>query len=105
MVLSRETWRSRGLNARKLLEHMEKYLAEKAADSESEALKSLIPGFIVQPRYKSRVEFKAPLEMRVVTLWGKARLGIWWWGRQLEGAAPAPNRKPQRNTWIVRKGD
>jgi len=81
MVLNKETWVEKGLSAKMIQAHMEKYLAEKAADSESEALKSLIPGFIAQPRYKSRVEFKAPLEMRIVTLWGKARLGIWWWGR------------------------
>jgi hypothetical protein len=84
---------------------MKKYLEERAADSESEALKSLIPGFIVQPRYKSCVEFKAPLEMRVVTLWGKARLGIWWWGRKVVGTTPAKGQKPQRTAWLVRKSN
>lgn len=74
---SKEHWEQKQYNAEKLLQHMEKYLAEKPDGSESEALKSLIPGFIVQPCYKSCLEFKAPLEMRVVTLWGKARLGIW----------------------------
>jgi len=41
--------------------------------------------------------------MRVVTIWGKARLGIWWWGRRVAGQAPASGMTPQRTAWIVRK--
>jgi hypothetical protein len=102
-LFTKQTWLDKGFNNEKLTEHMEKYLAERAADTESEALKSLIPGFIVQPRYKSCVEFEGPLEMRVVTLWGKARIGIWWWGRQVPGRAPTEGKKPQRTAWVVRK--
>lgn len=96
LILSKDRWHKDGWSASKLIEHMETYLASRAADCESEALKSLIPGFIVQPRYRSSVAFSFPLELRVVTLWGKARVGIWWWGR--EGAEP----KGSRTSWLVR---
>jgi len=97
LVLSPEVWHAQGFGVDKLVTHMETYLEETAAESESEALRSLVPGFIVQPRYRSCVDFGHPLEVRVVTLWGKARLGVWWWGR-----ANDPG-KPQRTTWIVRR--
>merc|ERR1719386_486069 len=77
---------------------MERYMEERPAENESEALKSLTPGFIVQPRYRSSVGFSSPLELRVITLWGKARLGVWWWGRNTKAG-----EAPHRNTWIVRK--
>lgn len=32
----------------------------------------------------------------MVTIWGKARVGIWWWGRSSEP-------KGRRSTWLVRK--
>jgi len=105
LLFSKRSWLAKGYSAEKLVEHIDKYLAEKAAVQESEALQSLIPGFIVQPRYRSCVEFTAPLEMRIVTLWGKARVGIWWWGRQVVGATPVPNQKPQRTAWLFRKND
>lgn len=95
LVLSKKRWDKEGLTAVKLVKHMENFLGKKAADCESEALKSLMPGFIVQPRYQSPVAFSFPLEMRVVTVWGKARLGVWWWGRQSEP-------KGRRTTWMVR---
>jgi len=97
LVLSKEKWERDGYTAAKLVEHMQKYLAMKADDSESEALKSLVPGFVVQPRYRSVVDFGLPLEMRVVTLWGKARLGVWWWGRK------GTDKKGSRTAWLVRK--
>jgi len=58
----------------------------------------LKPGFIVQPKYQSSVGFKTPLELRVVVLWGKARLALLWWGR-----GTAPGEFPQRNAWLVRR--
>jgi len=97
LILSKDKWQNEGYNAAKLTEHMSKFLAMKADDSESEALKSLVPGFVVQPRYRSSVDFGLPLEMRVITLWGKARIGIWWWGRE------KGDSKGQRTTWLVRK--
>merc|ERR1719410_1593356 len=97
-MLSREKWMEVGGNAQELGKHMEKYLATRPHESESEALKSLIPGFIVQPKYRSSIGFKAPLEMKIVTLWGKARLGIWWWGKKEQGA-----RKPKRSVFLVRR--
>jgi hypothetical protein len=100
---SKEGWLKDGCRADRLLGHMEKYLAEQASDKESEALKSVIPGFIVQPRYRSCVEFKCPLEMRVVTLWGKAHIGVWWWGRRDANPDPESKKKPQRTTWLVRR--
>lgn len=95
LVLSKQRWEKEAFTATKLVKHMEQFLTKKAADCESEALKSLMPGFIVQPRYRSPVAFSFPLEMRVVTVWGKARLGVWWWGRQSEP-------KGRRTTWMVR---
>lgn len=97
LILSAEAWRAHNYGVEKLVTHMQTYLKECAADSESEALRSLVPGFMVQPRYRSCVDFGHPLEMRVVTLWGRARLGVWWWGR------PGSTGKPQRTTWFVRR--
>merc|ERR1719291_1467146 len=37
--------------------------------------------------------------MRVVTLWGKARVGVWWWGRSADASAG----KPHRTAWLVRR--
>ncbi|CAE7348593.1 unnamed protein product [Symbiodinium pilosum] len=95
VIMSKAKWDKEQWSAQKLIEHMETYLEKKAADSESEALKSLIPGFIIQPRYRSSVGFNFPLELRVVTIWGKARVGIWWWGR-------VADPKGRRTTWLVR---
>eukprot|EP00747_Dinoflagellata_sp_TGD_P052950 gnl/TRDRNA2_/TRDRNA2_148191_c1_seq1.p1 gnl/TRDRNA2_/TRDRNA2_148191_c1~~gnl/TRDRNA2_/TRDRNA2_148191_c1_seq1.p1 ORF type:complete len:597 (+),score=84.88 gnl/TRDRNA2_/TRDRNA2_148191_c1_seq1:71-1792(+) len=78
--------------------HMRQFLNIPAAVHESAALRSLRPGFIAQPKYRSVVGFKTPLECRVVVLWGKARLGLWWWGRGVQA-----NEFPQRNTWFVRR--
>jgi len=96
VIFDKDRWDNEegGWNQERLFVHMQKYLAQRA-DTESEALKSVIPGFIVQPRYRSVLDFKTPLEVRVVTLWGKTRMGIWWWGRG--------TREEKRNTWIVRR--
>merc|ERR1719456_1040992 len=56
--------------------HLRTFMNTKAKEFESQALQSLIPGFIVQPKYKSSIGFHAPLELRIVTLWGKARMGV-----------------------------
>jgi len=45
------------------------------------------------------VGFKAPLELKVCALWGKARTGVWWWGTRAVG----PAQVPHRNLWLVRK--
>jgi hypothetical protein len=81
-----------------LTQHMQEFMAVQAAAHESLALQSLRPGFIAQPRYKANVHFKLPLELRVVALWGRVRMGIWWWGR-----AAANCDHPHRNVWIVRQ--
>lgn len=81
-----------------LYSHIQQFMAQKAGQHESVALRSLKPGFIVQPKYQSSVCFKTPLELRVVVLWGKARLALWWWGR-----GTAPGEIPQRNAWLVRR--
>ncbi|CAK8988430.1 Uncharacterized protein SCF082_LOCUS1390 [Durusdinium trenchii] len=96
IFMCKTKWEKESWDAQKLTEHMRTYLQKKASDSESEALKSLVPGFVVQPRYRSAVNFNFPLELRVVTVWGKARVGIWWWGRPAEP-------KGRRSTWLVRK--
>merc|ERR1719240_2280380 len=101
--MDKDRWDREAYSAPKLVEHMRQFLAMQADSSESEALKSLVPGFIVQPRYQSAVEFGLPLEMRVVTLWGKARIGIWWWGRRSANPDPESKEKPQRTTWLVRR--
>eukprot|EP00811_Abedinium_folium_P022707 NODE_3213_length_2074_cov_6.702619.p1 GENE.NODE_3213_length_2074_cov_6.702619~~NODE_3213_length_2074_cov_6.702619.p1 ORF type:complete len:606 (+),score=129.58 NODE_3213_length_2074_cov_6.702619:78-1895(+) len=82
-----------------LLQHMKQFLLQHAAPHESLALQSLTPGFVVQPRYQSVVGFKTPLELRVIALWGRARVGVWWWGRSAEAVGEAPNR----NLWLVRR--
>lgn len=96
VIFDRDRWLNEdgGWSKQRLYEHMKKYLAQQADDGESEALKSLIPGIIVQPRYRSVLDFRTPLEIRVVTLWGKTRLGIWWWGRGV--------KEERRNTWLIR---
>jgi len=78
--------------------HIQQLMAQKAGEHESAALKSLKPGFIAQPKYKSSVGFKSPLELRVVVLWGKARVAVWWWGRQ-----QTETECPRRNSWFVRR--
>jgi len=79
-----------------LCDHIHKHMHMHAGSHESLALQSLKPGFIMQPKYQSVVDFKTPLELRVVALWGKVRLGLWWWGRQ-------ETDTPHRNTWVVRR--
>jgi len=81
-----------------LTEHVRNHMQQRAGAHESLALQSLKPGFIVQPRYQSVVNFETPLELRIVALWGKVRLGLWWWGRQ-----KALGESPHRNAWIVRR--
>lgn len=104
LILDKASWDALGMNAEKLYDHMQTHLDMQADDCESEALKALVPGFTVQPRYRSLVDFVQPLELRVVTLWGKARVGIWWWGRP---AAPNTTESsfsfPQRTAWISRR--
>lgn len=78
--------------------HVQRFLLEKAAINESAALRSLRPGFLGQPQYESVVGFKSPLELRVVVLWGKARLAVWWWGRPGDQSTTFS----QRNSWLVR---
>jgi hypothetical protein len=102
-ILSKDKWEERGWNATKLYDHMTSFLQKQAADCESEALQSVTPGFIVQPRYRSCVEVELPLAMRVVTLGGNARIGLWWWGRRDAKNDPASKKKPQRTTWLVRR--
>lgn len=89
----------KGFTPAKLADHMEKCMGERAAENESAALRTLTPGIVVQPRYQSSVGFRAPLELRVTTVWGKARVGTWWWGRN----AYSKDEAPHRNVWIVRR--
>ena len=72
---------------------LRQHMSKKASKMESEALQSLMPGYIAQPKYQSVVGFKAPLELRVLSLWGRVRMGTWWWG----------SNAPQRNLWICRR--
>jgi hypothetical protein len=97
LVLTTETWESCEFSADALVDHMETYLREKAADNESAALQSVMPGFVIQPRYTSCVAYDVPIEVRVVTLWGKTRAGIWWWAPK---SADSTSRW-ERNAWIV----
>eukprot|EP00927_Polykrikos_kofoidii_P066256 TRINITY_DN61888_c0_g1_i1.p1 TRINITY_DN61888_c0_g1~~TRINITY_DN61888_c0_g1_i1.p1 ORF type:complete len:1589 (+),score=254.33 TRINITY_DN61888_c0_g1_i1:156-4922(+) len=78
-----------------LLMHVQKFLAQQADIKESVALRSLRPGFVAQPKYKSVIAFKLPLELRVLVLWGRARLALWWWGRGVS--------ESNRNAWFVRR--
>jgi len=82
-----------------LQEHMQKCMKERANEKESQAFQTLRPGFMLQPKYVSCVGFAMPLELRVVALWGKARVGIWWWGTNAQQA----NMVPQRSAWLCRR--
>jgi len=75
--------------------HLHTFLEKRASEHESLALQSLQPGFIAQVKYQSAVAFHMPLELRVISLWGRVRVGVWWWG----------DLAPQRNAWIVRKSE
>jgi len=76
-------------------DHIRQFMCEKAHPAESAALRTLKPGFIVQPKYDS-CGFEKTLEIRLVTLWGKARVAVWWYGGR-------PEEGNERNTWIVRR--
>jgi len=76
-------------------DHIRQFMRETAAPTESAALRSLKPGFMVQPKY-ANCGFEKPLEIRVVTLWGKARVAVWWYGG-------TPEEGSERNSWLVRR--
>jgi hypothetical protein len=78
-----------------LIGHIAQFLAQQADAKESVALRTLRPGFVAQPQYKSVIGFRLPLELRVQVLWGRARTALWWWGR----AVP----ESTRNAWFVRR--
>jgi len=99
LVLSQVRPEEREQTVSYLVNHMDQFMARQAGQHESLALQSLKPGFMIQPRYQSVVGFKTPMELRVIALWGKVRLGLWWWGR----TAGAPGEAPQRNLWMVRR--
>lgn len=99
LVISRVRPEERTGTITYLVNHMEQFLRQNAGAHESLALQSLTPGFLIQPRYQSVVAFKTPLELRVIVLWGKVRMGLWWWGRN----AGAANEAPHRNVWLVRQ--
>lgn len=99
LVISRVRSEDRPSTINFLVNHMDQFLRKSAGAHESLALQSLTPGFLVQPRYQSVVAFKTPLELRVISLWGKVRLALWWWGR----TAGAANEAPHRNVWFVRR--
>jgi len=98
LILTTDIWESEEYTAETLVDHMRTYLPEKAHETESAALQSLMPGFIVQPCYKSCIDWSFPIEIRVITLWGKTRLGVWWWGSKDSGDAEI---RWERNAWIV----
>jgi len=97
LMLSRPQPQEVGSCIQYIMAHARQHMAQKAGAHESLALQSLRPGFIAQPKYQSVVGFKSPLELRVVALWGKARVAVWWWGRNV-----APGENPGRNAWLVR---
>lgn len=82
-----------------LTSHIQKFMSMQAHVTESLALQSLRPGFLVQPSFRSVVGFDLPLELRLVTLWGRTRLAAWWWGREYQ----PPSSLPHRNAWITRR--
>ena len=73
--------------------HIQQFLNKQASELALQALQSVVPGYMAQAKYKSTVCFPMPLELRVPALWGRVRVGVWWWG----GVAP------ERNTWFVRR--
>jgi hypothetical protein len=72
-----------------LVHHLQKFLSQKSECS-------LRPGFLAQEKYDSVLGFDRPLELRLLLLWGKARLATWWWGHSNN-----PDDQP-RNVWLAR---
>jgi hypothetical protein len=89
LLITTDYWEYQEYDADTLVDHMKEYMPEKAHETESAALQSLLPGFIIQPLYRSPYS-SVPIEIRVFTLWGKTRVGVWWWGTGKE-----------ENAWIV----
>lgn len=97
--------------ARYVGDHVRKHMRQRAEVHESAALRSLRAGFLAQPLYQSEGRPDAPLELRVVVLWGKARLAVWWHGRgggsgasaPLGWASPCTSDASGQNTWFVRR--
>jgi len=79
-----------------IVTQMRRFTQERADAQESAALRSLRPGFIAQSKYDAVAGFESPLELRVVALWGKARVAVWWWGREA-------HEHPERSVWFVRR--
>jgi len=82
-----------------LHEYILNFLGQQAQETESEALRSVLAGYVTQPKYNSVVGFGAPLEIRAVVIFGRVRLGVWWWGT----ADGGPESTPHRNVWLARK--
>lgn len=93
MSVSAVTQEQRDATVDVIESHIQQFLNKQASELESQALQSVVPGYMAQAKYKSTVCFPMPLELRVTALWGRVRVGVWWWG----GVAP------ERNTWFVRR--
>lgn len=95
---------SRDITIQSLERHIKQYWSHPRALEENGTLvqptfRTLRPGFLLQPKYESLVAFPTALELRAIALWGKVRLGVWWWGA-FDGPCP---KVAHRNTWIVRR--
>mmetsp|Transcript_115170 Transcript_115170/g.264470 ORF Transcript_115170/g.264470 Transcript_115170/m.264470 type:complete len:516 (-) Transcript_115170:183-1730(-) len=97
LIFDQRLWVSEGWTAQKLHKHMSDNLEKRALEAESAALQSCVPGIVVQKRYRSAAQFQTPLELRVQTMFGYARSGIWWWGRK------ETTQFAHRNVWVVRQ--
>eukprot|EP00450_Noctiluca_scintillans_P003584 CAMPEP_0194490478 /NCGR_PEP_ID=MMETSP0253-20130528/9681_1 /TAXON_ID=2966 /ORGANISM="Noctiluca scintillans" /LENGTH=638 /DNA_ID=CAMNT_0039331111 /DNA_START=48 /DNA_END=1964 /DNA_ORIENTATION=+ len=87
------SFQDRDSTVRSVESHILEFLSKSANQLESQALQSLAPGFVAQPMYQSDLLGPgSPLELRVTSLWGRARTAVWWWG----------DATPERNVWIVR---
>lgn len=77
-----------------IVAQIQSFLERCAHETESAALRSLLPGCIAQPKYKSFNDGKnPPIELRVTALWGRAHSAVWWWG----------DTALEMNTWFARR--
>ena len=79
IVLPRQAYRDSSID--EIVAQIQAFLERCAHETESAALRSLLPGCIAQPKYKSFNDGKnPPIELRVTALWGRAHSAVWWWG-------------------------
>lgn len=81
--------------AKHLQSHMTEFMCQRVSADTDPLLATTRPGFLIHPKYDIVEGGFAPLELRILTLWGKARVGIW-------RSSGQPNALPRHTTWLTR---